>query len=461
MADTSQNKITKFKKTSNINAGMIIFFILAIYIFIMIARSFIKEPVSYAEVEYGKIVDSSIFTGIVLREEEVVLSPADGYLNYYIHDGEKTSKFANVCMIDTFGTYTAGVDDNSEIQFSEQDYKDIRDIISVYSNSYSDSKFSDIYTFKYDLQNKITEIISNQSINSAENVPSNSSTIKKITAPSSGIVSYSYDGLEALTAEDITDDMFNYATHETIQLTSSEQVKAGTPAFKLTTDVNWSVVIKLNESQAEILSGEPVIKVKFTKDDISTWAYVDIYSNGESNYAKLDMSRYMIRYITDRYLEIELVTAEKEGLKIPTTSIVTKDFYTIPKEYLITDPESYEQGFYKYTYEEGSDTPQIEFVKPTVYQTKNGMCYVDLSEFQLGDHIGDGTSHESLFRIGSTDTVYGVYNMNQGYTVFRIINILYQNDDYCIIEQNTSYGVSLFDRIVLNADAVDEEEILY
>ena len=116
-------------------------------------------------------------------------------------------------------------------EFSEADYRDIKEIISVYSNAYSDSKFSDIYTFKYDLQNKITEIISNQSITSAQNA-ANSYSIKKIKTPSSGIISYSYDGMESLTAEDITDDMFNYAGYDTIQLTSSEQVKAGTPAFK-------------------------------------------------------------------------------------------------------------------------------------------------------------------------------------------------------------------------------------
>ncbi|MCI6018180.1 MAG: hypothetical protein MRZ59_04950 [Clostridiales bacterium] len=460
MADKTDNKIKKFKQPGNINVGMIIFFIIVIYIAILVVRSIIKEPVSYTEVEYGKIVDSSIFTGIVLRDEEVVNSPADGYLNYYIHDGEKAAKGSNVCMIDTYGAYTAGIDADNQIQFSEKDYSDIKDIISVYKNSYSNSKFSDIYSFKYNLQNKITEIISSQSITSAENAPENSFAIRKITAPSSGIISYAYDGMESLKQEDITDDLFNYAAYETFQLTSSEQIKAGTPAFKLTKDANWSVVIKLNNTQASILSKEKVIKVKFTKDDISTWAYVTIFSNGESTYAKLDMSRYMIRYINDRYLEIELVTAEKEGLKIPTSSIVTKDFYTIPSQYLITDPASNEKGFYKYTYSQNNEL-QIDFVKPTVYQTKNDMCYVDLNEFELGDYIGDGVSHEGQYRIGATDTVTGVYNMNQGYAVFRIINISYQNDDYCIIEQNTSYGISLYDHIVLNADAVDEEEIIY
>lgn len=459
MAHTEENNITRFRRTSGTNIGMVIFFILIIYIAIMIGRSIFKEPVSYSQVESGRIVDSSIFTGIVLRDEEVVMSPATGYLNYYIHDGEMASKNANVCMIDTSGEYTAGVNANSVIQFSRGDYNDIKDIISVYSNAYTNSRFSDIYTFKYDLQNKITEIVSSQSINSAQTA-ANGGSIRNLTVPSSGIISYAYDGMEGLTAEDITDDMFNYASHSIVQLTSNEQIAAGSPAFKLTKDVNWSVVIRLNNTQAAILGNESVIRVKFTKDDVSTWAYVNIYSTGESTYAKLDISRYMIRYINDRYLDIELVTTEEEGLKIPTTSLVTKDFYTIPSQYLITDPASNERGFYKYTYNSNNE-PTVDFVKPTVYQIKNGLCYVDLSEFELGDYIGDGATRGESYRIGATDTLNGVYNMNQGYTAFRIVNILYQNDDYCIIEQNTPYGVALYDHIVLNADAVDEEEILY
>ncbi len=456
MADKDSRR--RSGRPGGVNIGTIIFIILIIYIAIMVGRSIFKVPVSYAEVESGKIVDSSIFNGIVLRDETVVRSPADGYLNYYIHDGERAAKGSRVCMIDTLGIYTAGVQEDSRIQFSSDDYSDIKDIISVYTNDYSNSRFSDIYTFKYDLQNKITEIVSNQSIDSAGDAVG-SSAVKNITAPDTGIISYSYDGMEDLKAEDITDDMFNYASHQTVQLTSNEQIRAGTPAFKLTRDSNWSIIIRLNSNQAAILGNEEVVRVKFTKDDVSTWAYVDVYANGDSIYAKLDISRYMVRYITDRYLEIELVTAEAEGLKIPTTSLVTKDFYTIPEEYRVTDPESGEPGFYKYNY---SDTNEmtVELVKPVIYQTKDGLCYVDMKAFNLGDYIGDGSSQEGLYRIGATDTVYGVYNMNQGYTAFRIVNILYQNDSYCIIEENTTYGVSLYDHIVLNASAVDEEEVI-
>lgn len=460
MSKGKVQKIKKYPRQSGVNVGMIIFFILIVYIAILIITSMIKGHVSVTEVESGKIVDSSIFTGIAIRDEEVVNASSSGFLNYYINDGARVAKDAKVCMIDTSGTYTENALQDDTIQFSADDYDDIEQLISVYANSYSNSKFSDVYTFRYDLQNKITELISNQVITNAESASQNTSGIQTMTAAGSGIVSYSYDGMEGLTVDDITGDMFNYANYTNYQLTSSKKIEAGTPAYKLTKDSQWSVVIKLNDAQAEILSNEQVIQVQFTKDDISTWAYVNVYHKDDSAYCELQISRYMVRYINDRYIELKLVTAQEEGLKIPTSSVVMKDFYTIPEEYLVTESGSSDEGFYKYTYGEDNEL-KMELVKPTIYKTENGLCYVDMTEFELGDYIGDGTTQDNLYRIGATEAVTGVYNINQGYTIFRIINILYQNDDYCIVAKNTSYGIVLYDRIVLNADAVDEEEIIY
>ena len=51
--------------------------------------------------------------------------------------------------------------------------------------------------------------------------------------------------------------------------------------------------------------------------------------------------------------------------------------------------------------------------------------------------------------------------MNKGYAVFRKISVLDQNDEYCIVDKDTSYGIAQFDHIVLNGNSVKEEDILY
>ena len=55
----------------------------------------------------------------------------------------------------------------------------------------------------------------------------------------------------------------------------------------------------------------------------------------------------------------------------------------------------------------------------------------------------------------------GVYCINKGYAVFRKVVIIDQNEEYCIVESGTTYGIAQFDNIVSDSSTVKEEEILY
>ena len=68
---------------------------------------------------------------------------------------------------------------------------------------------------------------------------------------------------------------------------------------------------------------------------------------------------------------------------------------------------------------------------------------------------------QSHYTVSDVGVLEGVYCINQGYAVFRRIEILDQNEEYAIVSRNTDYGLSRYDHIVRNADKVNEEEILY
>ena len=48
---------------------------------------------------------------------------------------------------------------------------------------------------------------------------------------------------------------------------------------------------------------------------------------------KIALKNGMVRYAADRFLKIELVINTQSGLKIPMSSIVTKEFYMIPSSF--------------------------------------------------------------------------------------------------------------------------------
>ena len=77
-----------------------------------------------------------------------------------------------------------------------------------------------------------------------------------------------------------------------------------------------------------------------------------------------------------------------------------------------------------------------------------------MDELRSGDTLIMPDSNER-FAVGKQDTLVGVYNINKGYPDFRQIRILYQNDEYSIVKSNTMYGLSVYDYIVLDVNAVD------
>ena len=54
------------------------------------------------------------------------------------------------------------------------------------------------------------------------------------------------------------------------------------------------------------------------------------------------------------------------------------------------------------------------------------------------------------YTVGEKASLEGVYCINKGYAVFRTISIIDQNEEYCIVEAGTRYGISQFDYIVLD-----------
>ena len=185
-------------------------------------------------------------------------------------------------------------------------------------------------------------------------------------------------------------------------------------------------------------------------------------------YGKIDFNKGLIRYASDRFLEIELVTNTVTGLKIPLSSIVTKEFYKIPAEYATQNEESQETGFMVTSVNDDGDEVKT-FVTATIYagidedtggDENSTVYYVDKEDFQEGDVI-ENQKNGDRYVVKDVGVLEGAYSINQGFAVFRRIELLDQNEEYAIVSRNTSYGLSLYDHIVRNADEVDEEEILY
>ena len=149
---------------------------------------------------------------------------------------------------------------------------------------------------------------------------------------------------------------------------------------------------------------------------------------------------------------------EEEGLKVPNSAIVQKEFYIIPVDYITKGGNNGESGVLKQVYDE--DGNQIDrFIPVTIYSKENNTYYIDSSELEIGDNLKLMDSNDTV-QIKQKGSLVGVYNKNKGYADFKQIQILYQNEEYSIIKSNTEYGLIEYDYIVLEADTVHDDEFL-
>ena len=163
----------------------------------------------------------------------------------------------------------------------------------------------------------------------------------------------------------------------------------------------------------------------------------------------------MERYADSRFVHIKLLDNNISGLKIPNSSIVNKEFFTIPKSRFYQGNNSNDRGVNIVR-----DANTTEFISPTIYYETDDYYYVDNEVLHKGDLLVKSQSQEKYYVGSETDKLQGVYNVNKGYAVFKQIEILFQNEDYAIIKTGTNYGIAMYDHIVLQGDEVEENTII-
>ena len=154
------------------------------------------------------------------------------------------------------------------------------------------------------------------------------------------------------------------------------------------------------------------------------------------------------------------------------SSIVTKEFYLIPSDYATTNEDSQETGFMVLGKDKSGNETRT-FVNPSIYASiedgsqdtedeskKKYLYYVDQKSFKEGDVI-ISQKDQSRYVVSDVGVLEGVYCINQGYAVFRRIEILDQNEEYAILKQGTDYGVALYDHIALKGNTVKENDLIH
>lgn len=459
------NKIVRYRHPLNINVGMIIFAIIFVYMAFSVYTYMKKDKVQFYEVAEGNIVNDTTHTGLILREETVQSTDRAGYINYYVREGKRAAIGTRIYSIDETGSMSRFMEENPEanVTLTDANLSDIKRQLSAFSMSYDNSRFGDIYDLQYTLEAAVMEYVNFNALGNLDALIAQTGVnFQQVKAPVSGVVSYSIDGYENFDLSSLSESSFDRTGYTKAITKAGQLIEQSAPVYKLVTSDMWSIVFPLNEEEAAEYSGRSRLRVSFSSNDLTTDGEFSILTGSDGkSYGKLDFDKYMVQFVTDRFITFDIETERADGLKIPVTSVTTKSFYLVPVEYMTLGGDSSTTGFMKEIYTENGTA--AEFVPTTVYYSNEESCYIDMSDnspLKAGDYLVRPDSQER-YQIGNSDSLQGVYNINKGYAVFKQIEILKSNDEYYTIRKGTSYGLSVYDHIVLNADTVYEGELIY
>lgn len=459
----SNSKVTRFRKRRGINIGFFVFLIIFIYVSISVYMFFTKKHLSIYEVKEGSTSDDTVFTGLIHRDEEVFYTDAAGYINYYHKDQDRIARNTTIYSIDeSKDTYDLINSNDSKISYSSSDLKELEKEISDFHNDYQEMDYLEVYNIRNDIENTMLDINNNYMLSNLQKVLKSNGTsdvFRVVNSKSSGIITYYTDNLENVTKDNITTKDFKTDSYKKTQLRTTNLLETGSPVYKLVKSDDWSILVPLNKSQYNKLSEKDSISITFTEDGLTANATVAVFKKDGNYFAQLGLNKYMIDYINERFVTIDLSLNSAVGLKIPVSSIVTKELYPIPEDYFTVGGDSGSNGIVRESYGKNGDVNYV-FVPADVYYNDGTYSYVDSRLFDTGTWIYS-EKLKKRYQVNKKKSFKGVFNVNKGYATFRRIEVLYENEEYCIVKKDTQYGLSVYDHIALDGTTAVEQAIIY
>lgn len=454
------NNVIKYPKQIHFSIGFVIIGVIFIYMLYHVFTYLTANNTTIYEVTQGSISSNLEYNALAIRSEEIVTATSSGNILFLADSLSKVGVKSNVYALDESGQFISSADfeGESDVTIDADSANSLQDYITSFSLDYNQVDYTKVYTFKNELSSQVEQLYNISALNSksdAINIAVEQGTFHYYTAPKPGLISYIVDGYEAVTLDSVTDDLLDYSNYSANNLRNLTTVASGDALYKLITSDKWSLICKIDKSLFDSLSDDSYVQIEFLEDENRTWAAITPYEKDGAYYLQMDLDDSLDRYADQRFVHIKLIENNISGLKIPNSSIVTKTFFTIPKDVFYSGSNNDDLTLViKKT--DGNDIS----VSPTIYYETEDYYYIDNESVNNGDIVIKPASSDTYVIGTDTASLEGVYNVNKGYAVFKQIEVLYQNEDYSIIKTGTEYGISMYDHIVLQGEEVTENSII-
>ena len=382
---STNNKVVKLNKSIKLNAATFVVAAILLYVIICIIRAAAKEPVSIYRVSKSNVNNNITLNGIAIRDEQLIQTNQAGYVCYYIRDGEKVMKGSTVCTVDETGNLINSVIDKDEFEtlLSDEDFQDIRELISLYKVSYSDETFYEAYNFENNVNNKVLELTNE--VMMQQITDSGYANLSGVKSSFSGIVTYYIDGYEGYDISKVKASDFDKSKYSKQTLKTGEIVSAGSNIVKIIPSETWNIVAPISDAQISALADSENIRFKINNSSYIVYMPFSIINGADGKYINISLDKYLYNFIAERFLTVEIIKEEDEGLKVPVTSLVGKDVYKIPVNYLTGGGNQGSDNRFNVQRKDENGNIVNTLVEATIFKYDEEYCYVDPSYFEDSD----------------------------------------------------------------------------
>ncbi len=449
-------------RRSFLNIGTFLFMAVFVYLLIAFIMYLARGHVSPYELTEGVIVDDSVFSGVIIRNEEQVRSPKAGYLNYYLDDKSKSGKGEHVCAI----TSKRPGEDKEKKDNNVKDLPAAQESVVVssiqnYVSTYSPDQYSDLYVLHDEINTSYGFTSADQLTSQLDQLSESGSEIEFVDAPDDGLIVYATDDLTGLTEKKLESDIFDQKDYKEQIIRPGTKVKKNDALFRVVTDEKWSIIVPLNRKSLEKLKKTKSVETRVGNMKNTIRADYKTVTIDGKEYGRLSYTTDMFRFASSRFVNVEMILQNDSGLKLPKSAVTEKQVYKIPGEFVITDPDTAQTGVQVV----GTDQSR-KFTKLNVFYSEENKdtgkktYYIKPGQLEAGTVVGKDNSSDT-YKIGPKKAFEGVYNINKGYAVFQHIDVIASNKQYYVIRDNTTYGPMTYDHIALNADKIKENQIVH
>lgn len=462
MLEGRKKKKRNRSERRSLNIGIAVCVLILAYLVVYFCLYFFGERTAVYEVTEGKGASrfEGQYKGLILREEVVVNSPGNGYINYFVGDSNLISVGEPIYILDGSGKISERLEEAARDQsiLSDENLKLINNSIHDFDTSFDLQRFSDVYSFKYKIGSQVLDLINGSVFESINNdlTALGDNTYQIISSDIAGVLQHSVDGYEWRGVDSIESADFKKSSYEKHTIQTNDLVSEGDPVYKVVTSENWKIMIQIDDPG--LFNDMKYVNIEFLKDNVICDSDVEVITKSGNTYAVFSLSKYMIRYLSDRFVQIRIIDDTNEGLKIPKSSLTEKQFYSIPVEFMTQGGNSMDNGFNKQvTLDDGTES--VDFVAPEIIKITDTRAYVSTDSFSNGDILVKPESGET-YHVNEKENLQGAYIVSNGYSAFRPVNIIGENTSFYIIQSNVPGSIRLYEQVIRDGDGTQEGEIV-